>query len=236
MIRRLVIASFCALVAIVLWCSQPAPIEAQGKKDEQAKQIQQLKKTVAERDQQIAKLRYELTEARKKSATASRLQRDLDAANQSLRDKDVQIATLQDKSPKAIADLTKENSALRKQVRELQTVKKATFVHTAILKLKKTDDAQVKKIYDEAVKTLAKIDGVRSVYVGKPAEAGTPELAQKGYQIGLVVLLDDADALQKFLDDPLHKQFNDKMGDYWDRPTIYDFQRDMDQDKKKDTK
>lgn len=226
MIRKLLVTFFGALVATGLWWSQPAPTEAQGKKDEQAKLIQQLKKSLVERDQQITRLKFELAEAKKKSTAAFRLQKDLDAANQTIRDRDAQIAVLQDKAPKTIADLTKENSTLRKTVRDLQNIQKAPFVHTTILKLKKTDDAQVKKVYDEAAKTLAKIDGVRNVYVGKPAEAGTPELAQKGYQIGVVVLLDDADALQKYLDDPLHKQFTDKMGDYWERPLVYDFQRD----------
>jgi hypothetical protein len=235
MIRKLCMAAACGLVGVMLVCSE-APIEAQGKKDDQAKQIQLLKKNVAERDQIIAKLRADFDAYKLKNPGAPKLQKDLDAARQSIKDKDAQIATLQDKSPTAVADLTKENSALRRRVADLGAIKKAPFVHTVILKLKKADDAQVKQVYDEVAKTLVKIDGVRNVYLGKPAENGTPALAQKGYQLGLVVLLDDADGLQKFLDDPLRKQFMDKMGDYWDRPLVYDFQRDMDEPKKDDDK
>ena len=70
---------------------------------------------------------------------------------------------------------------------------------------------------------------------------GTPELAQKGYQLGIVVLLEDPDTLTKFLEDPLHKQFTDKLADYWERPVVYDFVREKEipmkvEPKKKDTK
>ncbi|MSQ96442.1 MAG: hypothetical protein EXR98_18070 [Gemmataceae bacterium] len=231
MLRKLWLAGMCGIVGLMLMYSQ-APIEAQGKKDELAKQVQQLKKALAESHQHFNKLKADFDFYKKKHAVSLRVQKDLDAAHQTIRDRDATIVVLQNKSPTAVADLTKENSALRKRVRELTAIQKAPFIHTAILRLKKADDAQVKRVYDEVAKTIAKIDGVRNVYLGKPAENGTPELAQKGYQLGVVVLLDDADALQKYLDDPLLKQFKDKMSDYWERPLIYDFQRDMDEAKK----
>ena len=231
--RKLCLAGLGVAVAALLLGSQ-ATIDGQGKTDLN-KQIAQLKATLAERDKSIAKLHNDFNAYKKSHPGAAKLQKDLDTAHQTIKDRDATIASLQDKSPTTVADLTKENSALRKQVRELQAAKKAPFVHTVILKLKQKDDDQVKKVQDEADKTLAKIDGVRSIYIGKPAEKGTPELAQKGYQLGVVVLLDDADALQKFLDDSLHRQFMDKMGDSWERPVVYDFQRDMD-DAKKDEK
>jgi predicted RNase H-like nuclease (RuvC/YqgF family) len=237
--RKYCIAGACLLAGIVALSSQ-APLAGQGKKDDQAKQIQNLQKMLANKEQQInkleqqnnkldlqiAKLKLDYDYYKKTHPTQAKLQKDLDAANQTIKDRDATIASLQKKSPTAVADLTKENSALRKQIRDLQAIQKAPFVHTVILKLKSMDDDKVKKVQEEVAKTLAKISGVRSIYVGKPAEKGTPEFAQKEYQLGVVVLLDDADSLQKFLDDSLHKQFMDKMGDYWERPVVYDFQRD----------
>jgi predicted RNase H-like nuclease (RuvC/YqgF family) len=228
----------CALAGALLLIQQ-SPSEAQGKKDELAKQVQQLKKTIQDRDSQITrldgqiqKLRTDYDAYKRKNPGATKLQKDLDKANQTIKDKNAQIATLQQSSPQSTKDLVKENDDLRRRLRDLEAIKKAPFVHSVILKLKKDDDDQTKTVFEEANKTLAKIDGVRGVWIGKPAENGTPELAQKGYRIGVVVLLDDADALQKFLDDPLHKQFNDKMGEYWERPVVYDFQRDPDMPKK----
>ena len=256
MIRKFSLAGLCALVGAVFLCSQ-APTDAQGKKDDLAKQIQKLQQQLKDKEQQINKLEAQIqklkfndlkddaklaalnvrikqleAELKKKVGAATpdsntaMLKKDLEAAFQTIMEKDQLIATLQQKAPKATAELAKENEQLRKSVRDLEAIKKAPFVHAKILKLKKEGDEQVKIINDEALKTLAKIEGVRGVWVGKRAENGTPELAQTGYQLGMVVLLDDAESLQKFLDDPLHKQFNDKLADYWERPIVYDIQRD----------
>src|SRR3989442_1149431 len=100
MIRKVWLVGACGLVGMMMVCSQ-APIEAQGKKDELAKQVQQLKKTLAEREQHIVKLRGDFDAYKVKNPGASKLQKDLDAARQSIKDKDAQIATLQDKSPTA---------------------------------------------------------------------------------------------------------------------------------------
>ena len=234
MIRKACVVTVCGLAAMLLVCSQ-APMSAQSAKEEVAK----LKKTLAERDKTIAHLQTQIQKNKtdfdgykKKNPGATKLQKDLDAANQTIKDKDVQIATLQDKAPQATAALSTEVVRLKREIRDLEAVKKAPFVHAVILKLKKMDDAAVKTVTDEAGRTLAKIDGVRSLYIGKPAENATPELAQKSYQLGVVVLLDDADALQKFLEDPLHKQFTDKMGSLWERPVVYDIQRDAGDPKK----
>ena len=225
MTRKLGLACACGLVGVFLLCSQvPAPAQTKG----DAKQIQQLKNTIADRDQQIAKTKADFDAYKKKNPGATKLQKDLDKTNQSIKDKDALIASLQAKDP------SKEITSLRQQLKDLNAMKKAPFVHTVILTLKKDDDAQVKRVYDEAGKTLAKIDGVRGIWIGKPAANGTPELAKNGYKIGVVVLLDSADALKTFLDDDLNKQFNDKMADYWDRPVVYDFLRDL--EKKDDAK
>ena len=231
MIRKFCWLGLCGCAGVLMLLHQ-APAPAQSK-EELAKQVQQLKKTLAERDKHVASLQAQLQKShtdyaayKKKNPGASKLQKDLDAANLSLKDKDSLIATLQDKSPKSTVELSREVIQLRKTVRDLEAAKKAPFVHAVVLKLKKMDEDQVKTIYDLADKTLAKIDGVRGFWVGKPAENGTPELAAKGYQLGMVVVLDDADALQKFLDDPLHKQFTERMYSLWERPLVYDLQRD----------
>ncbi|MBI1832144.1 MAG: Dabb family protein [Planctomycetes bacterium] len=240
LLRSCLIGLGLVIFAAILGGQAQAPAQS---KDELARQVQQLKKSLAERDKHVSslqsqnqKLKQDFDAYKKKNPGSSKLQKDLDAANQSIKDKDAQIATLQDKTPKATAELSREIIRLRRTIRELESATKAPLVHTVILKLKKLDDTSVKTIYDEAGKTLAKIEGVRNVWIGKPAENATPELAQKGYQLGIVVALDDADALQKFLDDPLHKQFTERMGTLWERPVVYDLQRDTDDSKKDDAK
>ena len=130
MLRKLCGVIFCAMIGAFLLCGQ-TPSEAQGKKDDQAKQIQQLKKQLQEKDQQILNLESKLQKQKldydyykKKNPGAPKLQKDLDKANQTIRDKDATIATLQQPAPQAIKDLTKENSALRSRLRDLEPSRK----------------------------------------------------------------------------------------------------------------
>lgn len=255
MTRKLWLAGLVGLVGVALLSSQ-APSDAQGKKDELTKMIQKLQAQLKEKDQtinnlqnQIQKLKLEGTKDDGKIAllqqkikqleadlkgkkdgkgdkSAAQLKKDLEAAQQTIKERDQTIKTLEQKAPKAVADLNRENQQLRSLLREAESVKKAPFVHTIILKSKKEDEKQILIVTEEAQKTLGMINGVRGLWIGKRAEKGTPELAQTGYQLGIVVLLDDADALTKFLDDPLHKQFNDKLGSAWERPVVYDILRD----------
>jgi len=226
---------FCTTLVVLLviftLIGDESRTPAQSKEDLN-KQIQQLKKSLAASEKQVAKLKVELDAAKKKNVGSTKLQKDLDTANQTIKDKDAQIAALQAKTPQATAELSREIIRLRRTIRELESATKAPLIHTVILKLKKLDDTSVKTISLEANKTLAKIDGVRNVWVGKPAENGTPDLSQRDYQVGIVVALDDVEALQRFLDDPLHKQFTERMGTLWERPVVYDLQRDLDEPKK----
>src|SRR5690349_17483298 len=104
MIRYLCGAGVCLLVGVLLLSSQ-MPGEAQGKKDDLAKQIAQLKKTLAERELHIQKTDAQLTKVRgdydaykTKNPGNSTLQKNLDKANQAIKDKDAQIASLQQNS------------------------------------------------------------------------------------------------------------------------------------------
>lgn len=251
------LALFVILSCVIAFGHFQPPSEAQGKKDDLAKQVQKLQQQLKEKDQTINKLEAQIqklkaldkqedaklqqrikqleADLKKKGGTpdknATQLRKDLDAANQTIREKDQLITTLQQKAPKATADLTKQVEALRKSVKDLEGIKNAPVIHSMILKLKKSDEAQIKRVSTEADKTLGKVAGVRGVWIGKPAETSTPEPSQQGYQLGVIVLLDDPATLQKFLDDPLHKQFIDQLADAWERPIVYDIQRDLEKPK-----
>ena len=208
MIRKLCVLLSCSVAVAWLLCSQ-APMPAQStKKDDLNKQITDLKKKVADRDQTITQLNSTIT---------------------------TNTGTIKDKTSQ-IKTLTDQNTAQTKRLKTLDNIKKAAYLHATILKLKKSDDAQVKKVYDQAFKTIAKIDGVRAMWIAKPADDDISEGAQKDYQLGLIVMLDDGDALKSYLDDPLYKKFTDKMGDDWEKPVVYDMMRDLDAEKKNEAK
>lgn len=104
----------------------------------------------------------------------------------------------------------------------------APFAHVVIFRMKKDapKDAVEKAIAD-CRELLAKIPSVRSVRAGRPAARGTEEkgIPKMEYDFALLVLVEDADGLQSYLDHPLHKSFVQKHGSNFDREKlqIFDF-------------
>jgi hypothetical protein len=116
--------------------------------------------------------------------------------------------------------------AVRSEEKEAGT-EKGSYVHVVIFRMKKDapDDATAQAMHD-CHAMLGKITAVRSVKVGKPAEKSTPKLASKDYDFGLLILVDDADGLKAYLEDPLHLEFVKKHGKHFDmeKLQVFDFQ------------
>jgi hypothetical protein len=101
----------------------------------------------------------------------------------------------------------------------------APYVHTVIIRLKKgAPAAEADAIIADARKLLAKIGTVRGLWAGRPSDMATPRAAQP-FDVGLLVLFDNADGLKKYIDDPLHKKFVEKHLKYVDeeKMAVFDF-------------
>jgi hypothetical protein len=106
--------------------------------------------------------------------------------------------------------------------------KKANYVHSVIFYLKKdAPEGEVGKLIEDSHKLLAKIPTVRHLSVGRPAEKATPKYAITDFSVGLLVFFDDYDGLQKYLDHPLHAEYLEKHGKYWEKVPVYDFVNQM---------
>jgi uncharacterized coiled-coil DUF342 family protein len=120
-----------------------------------------------------------------------------------------------------IKQVSQELDRLSQALKERDVLKQTRSVHTLILRLKKgAKQDQVKALVDSAPQTLAKIAGVRGVWIGPPAK-GSGDDAEKDYQLGLIVLLDDADALRRFESDSTQKQFSDNLKKSWESAATY---------------
>ena len=97
------------------------------------------------------------------------------------------------------------------------------LVHSVIFQLKieaPTNEADA--MIADTQRLLAKIPSVREIRAGKPAEKATP-VAIKDYQVGLLVLFDDVEGLQGYLDHPLHKEYVSNHEKNLEKVTVYDF-------------
>ncbi len=119
--------------------------------------------------------------------------------------------------------LTQQPAAAQKQKPAINP-STAPYVHSVIFYLKKDAPVgEVQRIIDGTNKLLRKIPTVRGLWVGKPAEKSTPKVAVTDYEVGLLVLFDDAAGLQTYLDHPLHLEFVEKYTKQVGKVLVYDF-------------
>ena len=95
----------------------------------------------------------------------------------------------------------------RANAEEAKAKTKAPFVHTVIFTLKKdAPEGTADGLIQDAHEMLAKIPTVREVRCGRPAEKPKAD-AKGGYDVGLLVLFDDAAGLKTYEEHPLHKEY-----------------------------
>ena|SRR2546426_886600 len=101
---------------------------------------------------------------------------------------------------------------------------KAPYVHTVIFYLKKDapKDA-VDHVIADAHELLTKIPSVKGLWVGRPAEKSTPKFSTKDYDVGLLVLFENYEGLQEYLDHKLHIEYVERHGKHFDRVSVFDF-------------
>jgi len=101
---------------------------------------------------------------------------------------------------------------------------KAPYVHTVIFYLKKgAPKDSISDLISDSHAMLAKIPSVKGLWAGRPAEKSTPKFAATDYDCGLLVLFENYEGLQEYLDHKLHTEFVEKHGKNFERVTVYDF-------------
>ena len=105
--------------------------------------------------------------------------------------------------------------------------KAAGYVHAVIFHVKKeAPQGEVPALIHDAHELLGHIPSVRELRVGRPAEKSTPDFAKKDFQVGLLVLFDDAQGLETYLNHPSHLKYVEKHMSHIDveKLHVYDFE------------
>lgn len=98
------------------------------------------------------------------------------------------------------------------------------FVHMVAFTVKKDVSAQgLEEVITDGHKLLARIPSVKGLWIGRPAERATPDVAVKDYDLGLLVLFENYDGLKAYLDHDLHQEFVRRHKGKFDRVLVYDF-------------
>jgi len=95
------------------------------------------------------------------------------------------------------------------------------FVHSVYFWLKPdlTDDEKAK--YQDGMQALGTISTVKQCIIAPPADTDRP-IIDNSYSYALIVIFDDKAGHDAYQVDPIHDQFRDDCGAFWERVQIYD--------------
>jgi hypothetical protein len=79
---------------------------------------------------------------------------------------------------------------------------------------------QIKLI--EGVKTLAKIETVRELHVGIPAETEDRDVVDSSYGVSELIFFDDVAGQNTYQDHPIHLKFIENYSHLWEKVVVYD--------------
>ena len=103
----------------------------------------------------------------------------------------------------------------------------ASYTHVVLFHLKKdAPKGDEESLIADCQQMLTKIPTVRKLRAGRPAQQAT-ERTNKDYQVGLMVLFDNFEGLQKYLDHDQHKQFVKKHEKSFEKVQVFDFENQL---------
>lgn len=122
-----------------------------------------------------------------------------------------------------IGAMRREHDKFRRDFRELETIGKANTIHAGFYRLKKTADAEeIDSFLAATPRVFGKLPGVRGLWVGKAHVRGLDPAA---FDVGFIVLVDDADSLRRVLDHPAYTNHLTAIHRSFD-PAIYSLNRE----------
>ena len=98
----------------------------------------------------------------------------------------------------------------------------STLAHHVYFWLKNPESITDRDKLIEGVKTLAKIETVRKMYVGVPASTEKRDVVDNSWQVSELLFFDDAAGQKIYQDHPIHQDFVKNYSHLWAKVIVYD--------------
>ncbi len=95
------------------------------------------------------------------------------------------------------------------------------LVHTVFFWLKNPDSQADQDALEVGLKELAKIDLIKTAYIGKPAATNRPVI-DSSYSFSITFVFDNPADQDVYQTHPDHYKFIDNCKDLWERVQVYD--------------
>lgn len=99
---------------------------------------------------------------------------------------------------------------------------KAPLVHHVFFWLKNPDSKEDLASLIAGVKSLEKIETIRSIHVGVPASTEKREVVDNSYSVSELMFFDDTAGQKVYQDHPIHQKFIADCSHLWQRVVVYD--------------
>ena len=112
--------------------------------------------------------------------------------------------------------------ATAKSLTSMQTKTKKQLAHHVFFWLKNPTSKEDLNKLIEGLKTLEKIETIRSLHIGVPAATEPRPVVDASYSASELMIFDDLAGQQVYQDHPIHKKFVADCGHLWDKVVVYD--------------
>jgi Stress responsive A/B Barrel Domain len=99
---------------------------------------------------------------------------------------------------------------------------KSVVVHHVFFWLKNPSSLDDRKKLIEGLKTLAKIESVRNLHIGVPADTEKRPVVDSSYSVSELIFFDDVSGQNIYQDHPIHKKFVADCSALWEKVIVYD--------------
>jgi hypothetical protein len=99
---------------------------------------------------------------------------------------------------------------------------KPMLIHHVFFWLKNPASKEDQAKLIEGVKSLSKIETVRQLHVGMPAETEKRPVVDNSYAVSELIFFDDLAGQSTYQDHPVHKKFVTDYSHLWEKVIVYD--------------
>lgn len=104
----------------------------------------------------------------------------------------------------------------------METQNKKQLAHHVFFWLKNPNSKEdLAKLLD-GLRSLKKIETIRSLHIGVPAETEKRPVVDSSYSASELMIFDNLAGQQVYQDHPVHKKFIEDCGHLWDKVVVYD--------------
>jgi Stress responsive A/B Barrel Domain len=104
----------------------------------------------------------------------------------------------------------------------MENKEKKQLLHHVFFWLKNPDSKEDLNKLLEGLKTLRKIESVKKLYIGVPANTEKRPVVDSTYSVSELMIFDDTEGQNTYQVHPLHKKFVEECGDLWSKVIVYD--------------